>query len=289
MRRIWVLVILPVLLGQQPAEQDELDAKRKRDRALEVYRGEAARFEFYRDASRKERAELVPDPVYVWTNPVRNRGQDGAVFVWTCRGRAEVFGCFFSFPAKAAGQRGLSHEFHSLATTVIDVSRPVNCIWQPEAPGIDLKPIPGAPAPGSSATVRLAQMHALSRDFSVNTIDKANQRWDLRLLPHPLYRYQSTAPEVVDGAVFAFVTSAGTDPEVLLVLEARQPPGGGEPVWQFAFARFALQACFGRLKGKEVFTAADIPFNAAPSAMDARFRYTTYRDRLIPDFEETAP
>jgi hypothetical protein len=285
---MWVLVLLPVLFGQQPAEQDESGAKPKRDRALELYRGEAARFEFYRDSSQKERAELVPDPVYVWTNPVRNRGQDGAVFVWTCRGRVEVFGCFFSYPAMEVGKRRLSHEFHSLATTVINVARPVNCIWQPEAPGIDLRPILTAPAPGSSATARMAQMHALSRHFSVNTIDKAKQRWDLRLLPHPLYRYKSTDAEVIDGAVFAFVTSAGTDPEVLLVLEARPPEGGGEPVWQYAFARFAMAACFGRLKGKEVFTAADIPFNAAPSEMDAKFRYTTYRDRLIPAVEETS-
>jgi hypothetical protein len=287
MRRMWVLILLPVLLGQNPAEKDESAAKRKRERALEIYRGEAVGFEFYLDSTRKERAELLPDPVYTWTNPVRNSGQDGAVFVWTWRGRAEVFGTFFSYPA--IGRRGLFHEFHSLATTVIDVARPVNCIWQPGAPGIDLKPIPGAPAPGSAATSRLAQMRALSRDFSANTIDKANRRWDLRLLPHPLYRYESTAPEVIDGAVFAFVTSAGTDPELILVLEARRPVGGGEPVWHFAFARFAMQACFGRLKGKEVFTAADIPFGSAPSAMDAKFRYTVYRDRFIPALEETAP
>ncbi len=36
-------------------------------------------------------------------------------------GRAEVIGGFFSFPR--TGPRRLFHEFHSLATTVIDVTR----------------------------------------------------------------------------------------------------------------------------------------------------------------------
>ena len=42
-------------------------------------------------------------------------------------------------------------------------------------------------------------------------------------LPQPLYRYESTDPDVLDGAVFGFVTSAGTDLEALVVIEARKP------------------------------------------------------------------
>ena len=44
----------------------------------------------YRDSGRKEKVELRRDPVYIWTNPIRGGEQDGDVFVWTCRGRAEV-------------------------------------------------------------------------------------------------------------------------------------------------------------------------------------------------------
>src|SRR3954454_772724 len=141
MRKMGLLILLPVLLGQaSPADKDELAAKLKRDRALEIYRGEAAGFEIYRDSTRKEPVELRREPVYVWTNPVRNDGQDGAVFVWTCRGRAEVVGTFFSYPA--TGRRGLFHELHSLATTVLDVTRPGVPGWHPEAPGVQPKPIP---------------------------------------------------------------------------------------------------------------------------------------------------
>ncbi|HLN06645.1 MAG TPA: serine/threonine-protein kinase, partial [Acidimicrobiales bacterium] len=103
--------------GQPAAAQDKSAVQQatraKRERLLEIYGAEAAEYAIYRDASRKEKVELRPEPVYVWTNPVRGGGQDGAVYVWTCRGRAEALGSFFSYPA--SGQRHLSHEFHSLS------------------------------------------------------------------------------------------------------------------------------------------------------------------------------
>ena len=46
----------------------------------------------------------------------------------------------------------------------------------------------------------------------------------LRLLPNPLFRYKSESGAIVEGALFAFVT--GTDPEVLLLIEARQGDEG---------------------------------------------------------------
>jgi hypothetical protein len=51
-------------------------------------------------------------------------------------------------------------------------------------------------------------------------------------LAQPLFRYESIDPDLVDGALFAFVTS--TDPEALLVIEARKPAPADDPVWEFA-------------------------------------------------------
>ena len=86
-------------------------------------------------------------------------------------------------------------------------------------------PIPkGRLLPADSAAQRLAQMRTLGRDFSASTHDDQDRRWELRVLSQPLYRYESTDPDVVDGAIFAFVTSAGTDPEALLVIEERDDP-----------------------------------------------------------------
>jgi hypothetical protein len=116
--------------------------------------------------------------VFNWTNVLGAGDEYGAVFVWTCRGRVEVVGTVFSFPE--AGQRKLCHEFHSLSLSTLDVNRSGSNPWIPEAPGIGLAPIPGAPAPASSAPRRLIQMRALAHDFSASTKDSKERRWELR-------------------------------------------------------------------------------------------------------------
>jgi hypothetical protein len=284
-----LVAFLFVVPGQAPPSDDaarEQAAKARRERLLELYRNDAAEYVIHRDASRKERVVFQPEPVYVWLNPVRGGGQDGAVFVWTCRGRAEVVGTIFSYPS--TGPRNLNHELHSLATTVLDVNRSgaQKNTWKPEAPGIDLLPIASAPAPSRSASQRLVQMRALTRDFSAETEDLDGRRWEQRLLPQPLYRYQSTDPDVLDGAVFAFVSSAGTDPEVLLVLEAVRPSGGGEFAWHYALARFTDMKLSVRQNGKEVLSLPLIPYDAPQQ--DPKHRYRSFRDRSIPPVEEAA-
>jgi hypothetical protein len=290
MRRIWLLLfllILPSLLGQSPAPKDDSASREaariKRERLLEIYTKDAAEYTIYHDASRKERVELQREPVYIWTNPVRDGGQDGVVFVWTRRGRAEVLGSFFSFPA--TGPRKLYHEFHSLSPSVLDVSRIGANTWTPEAPGIELSPIADTPDPGRSAPQRLAQMRALTHDFSASTKDDKERSWELRLLPQPLYRYKSTDPDVLDGALFAFVTSAGTDPEALLVIEARKAAAtDAAPVWHYAVARFTDLDLWVRHKGKEVYYAPLVPYNLPQQ--DPKHRYRVFTDRDIPAVED---
>lgn len=288
-RQTWLLLILPALLGQPPVPQGDSSpqqiAKSKRERLLRIYTNEAAGYIIYRDASRKEKVELERQPVYVWTNPIREGEQDGAVFVWTCRGRAEVLGTFFSFPS--TGTRGLYHEFHSLSLSVLDVSRSGAQNWAPEAPGIELAALAGAPAPARSAPQRLVQMRELAHDFSASTKDSKDTPWELRMLPQPLYRYKSTDPDVLDGALFAFVTSAGTDPEALVVIEARRPAAGADPVWQYGVGRFTDLNLWVRLKGKEVYTAPYIPHDMPQQ--DPKHRYRVFRDRYIPPVEDQVP
>ncbi len=92
-----------------------------------------------------------------------------------------------------------------------------------------------------------------------------SRNWELRLLTQPLYRYKSTDPDVLDGALFAFVTSAGTDPEALLVLEARKTGATNAPVWHYAVARFTDLNLWVRHKGKEVFSAPLVPYGVTPA------------------------
>jgi hypothetical protein len=277
--------------GQSPVAKDndasQKSARNKRDRLMEIYLSEATQYTIYRDASRKKRVEFRREPVYVWTNQVRAGGQDGAVYVWTCRGRAEVLGSFFSFPAK--GPRQLYHEFHSLSLSVLDVERAGthSQTWVPLAPGIKVVPIAGAPAPAPSARQRIAQMGTLARDFSASSTDREDRRWELRLLPQPLYRYESTDPDVLDGALFTYVTTAGTDPEALLLIEARKPSPTDGPIWHYAIARYTDLQLSVRHKGNEVFIAPLIPPNSPDP--DLKDRYRGFHDRDIPAVEDKAP
>jgi hypothetical protein len=281
------LVLVPALFGQPPegsAGKGDRAMQDKHERLLKIYTGEAKGYTIHRDATGRETLELRAKPVYVWTNPLRAGGQDGAVFVWTCRGRAELLGTFFSYPA--TGERGIQHELHSLATTVLDVSREGSPgskgeTWTPKVPGITLAAIPEADSPADTPAQRLAQMRAITRGFTGTTQDNDKNRWELRMLPHPFFRYESTDPDVLDGAVFAFVSSAGTDPEAILVLEARKAPGTSKPAWQFGLARFTDMNLVMRYKGKEVFS---VPMLLGPPGPEGAYRI--FQDRIIPPLED---
>jgi hypothetical protein len=180
----------------------------------------------------------------------------------------------------------MSHEFQSLSLSVLDVERAGTHekTWSPQAPGIELAPIPGAPAPAASVAGRLAQIRTLMHEFSASTLDKQDRRWALRLLSQPLHRYESTDPAVVDGALMAFVTSAGTDPEALLAIEARKSSATGAPVWQYAITRFTDCELWVRHKGKEVWHGGQVIYNAPEQ--DPKHRYRVFHDRDIPPVDD---
>ena len=65
------------------------------------------------------------------------------------------------------------------------------------------------------------------------------ERYELRLLPQPIHRYADASAGLLDGALF--VIAYGTNPEVVLVIEANGKEKT-QPVWTFALARIAGEA-----------------------------------------------
>jgi hypothetical protein len=92
---------------------------------------------------------------------------------------------------------------------------------------------------------------------------------------------ESSDPTVVDGAVFAYVTSAGTDPEVLLVIEARPPAEkpAEKPQWQYAACRFSDFNLFVEHKGQQVWQSLRDDNN--PWEFNQDHTYRLYTDRII--------
>lgn len=117
-------------------------------------------------------------------------------------------------------------------------------MWQPQSPGVELKPVPNAPQPGQSANLRLTQMRNLAAQYSVIAEYRDKKEEVLRQLPTPVYRYSSEPQGVPDGALFAF--ARGTDSEAFLMNEARQGEDGAK--WQHAFARFVGHASLEALR-----------------------------------------
>src|SRR5215210_4623272 len=103
-------------------------------------------------------------------------------------------------------------------------------------------------------------MRSLAERFRVTMTGwKADRsdREEMRLLSRPIYRYELTDgkaahPELVDGAVFAFVQ--GTDPEAVLLLEAVRR--GDRTGWQYAFGRATAGGLEARLGPSVVWTVS---------------------------------
>ena len=198
--------------------------------------------------------EMQPEPVLRWPNPTREV-PEGATFIWTLDGRPEAIGCIWKHGI-------LSHAFHSLSASELVAQHDERTVWHPEQPGIKFQDFPSAPHPADSAVKRLSQMKELARRFACRLAGEGAGGEDLRLLPSPLYRYKTDRRDLFDGALFAFVQ--GTDPEVILVLEARHTDQSEQ--WQYAITRRSMLALEARLDGELIWSvrhgagAADEPW-----------------------------
>jgi hypothetical protein len=136
-------------------------------------------------------------------------------------------------------------------------------VWQPQEAGVAFAAIEGAPAPEEGRTQRLRQMKMLAEQFQATMLGwkaDSTDREELRLLSKPLYRYDPKEGAVIDGAVFAF--AMGTDPEVLLLIEAVRERDNA--TWQYAFARRTSGQLEGRWKDRQVWNAGRFPIQNDP-------------------------
>jgi hypothetical protein len=88
----------------------------------------------------------------------------------------------------------------------------------------------------------------------------------LRLMDQPVYQYGAGPDGLLDGSLFAFVV--GTDPEVLLLIEARETTDGRE--WHYALARMNRDAMRVRFRDREVWSAPPLEKPWADPKLDYR-------------------
>jgi len=98
-------------------------------------------------------------------------------------------------------------------------------------------------------------MKLLAQKFTGHEFwDPDNSRFELRLLQRPLYTYRDEASGVLAGGLFTLAN--GTNPEIMLFVEARvDPKDTSKSVWQYAVGRSAHAELHLEYDGKEVFVA----------------------------------
>lgn len=201
---------------------------------------------------------LRPLPVLRWRNAARRQEGEAMMVIWCQQGRPEVMASIYPWEGQ------LYHEFGSLSRAAKLVARDKSAIvWSPNTTGIKFEDISDAPEPAELPAARLRQMKSLAdrcRATMTGWNGDNSDREELRLLPRPIYRYdlkdsKEEHPNLKDGALFGFVM--GTDPEVVLVLEAVSRES--RSVWQYAFARATSGGLEAKLDGKLVWVAEKYP------------------------------
>lgn len=218
--------VVSTAYADEPAPENDARAAE----ALMLTRQVARALHLYESEDRASGLTLVETPLQRYTNPIAGEFY-AHLFIWTKAGRPEAAAAI----AKWYVPRNSLHlEFHSLALRPLTAEYKDAPIWHPTAAGVTFEVIPGSPAPARSAVARLREMRQLARDFRarVKALNRGGVDEDLRLLAKPVYRYQNDAATVLDGAIFSFVR--GTDPELLLLIEARQ--AGDAFAWEYALA-----------------------------------------------------
>jgi len=247
-------------------------------RMLPIYVQEASGYSIAVATAPKTQLEFKKEPIFEWSNPTREGLQQGVVFVWVRDGRPSALGCIFSQPSDKPAGRQIIHELHALDTEKLIVARPKGVLneWKPEA-GLARKELTEAPAPAATVGARLLQMKKLAQEFTGHTEDMEKKRWDLRLLPAPLYRYPEARTGVIDGALFTLVSTAGTDPEVLLLIEAKEV--NGKLRWEYACGRFSDRDLYVQRNEKEVWSSVRSETNGFNN--DAQHLYRLYADKIL--------
>lgn len=161
--------------------------------------------------------KLVPRPLLTFGDAARNN-EAGTMWAWTVAERPVAF--VENYRPSGEEQTWI-HALTLSSPTLIDMEIGPNQQWKPKNSHAAITRCPDdVAAVAETPSQRLRQMKEISRRFQAHEFwDPNNSRFELRLLVQPVYRYRDEASQVIDAGVFVF--AHGTNPEVVLQIEAR--------------------------------------------------------------------
>jgi hypothetical protein len=197
------------------------------------------------------KAKRIEKPLLYYGDPTRANDR-GSVWGWGEKGRPVVL---IELYQNVDNRTRWVFAVCNTSGGKVRASRGGEAWWRENASATELKDVPGAAAPAADAVQRQRQLKQLAGKFTGHEFwDPDNSRFELRRLERPLHTYSDADAGILDGALYTLAN--GTNPEIMLFVEARANKDGAKPVWQFAVGRLAHAELHLAYDDKEVFEAA---------------------------------
>jgi hypothetical protein len=150
-----------------------------------------------------------------------------------------------------------------LSEELITVDWPEHPRFPARTPGVKFAPVLKADAPATTARERTSQMKSLKDRFSGRLGQDSSGKGgaETRTMAKPIFEYSDPAGGLPLGAIFG-MSSTGTNPDLLLLIEARRD-ADGKWRWEYAHARMTSTSVIVRLDDVEVWAEASVPNNMA--------------------------
>lgn len=211
-----------------------------------------------------EPAKLVPNPVFRYSDEQRFI-PDATLWVWTRDARPVAFQKVEG--NNHGGGQAWTICFASLSEGLLkarwQVAPNTARDYAAKKPGVTFSPIPRTDPPAASARARTSQLKVLKDRFTgrLNVSDDGKGGAETRTMAKPIFEYADPQTKLPIGAIFG-MTSTGTNPDLLLLIEARAD-ADGKLRWEYAHARMTSNSVRVRLDDVEVWSESFAPVNNA--------------------------
>ena len=241
--RICIVVVLSIsLVAAVRGDEEDEAAKKARLQAASEH---MQLFEM-RISEQDDVVKLIDRPLLVFGDSARSN-ENGTLWAWGKSGRPLAM---LELYQPTGNNANWVHAASLTSAPKISLKGPLAARWTPESTQLEPQRIPASEPPAAKEPQRLRQLKDLARRFTAHEFwDPDNSRFELRLLVQPVHRYSDPESGLQDGAVF--VIAHGTNPELLLLIEALGK-SAEEARWHCSFARLGSAEIHVELDGKEV-------------------------------------
>ena len=196
------------------------------------------------------KVKLIQKPLLYYSEPTRAHDR-GSVWAWGEKGRPVAI-------VKLCQRDDLRSKWQISITNTsggkLRANRDNARWWRENESAVELKDVPNAPPPATEVQQRQLHLKQLALMFTGHEFwDPNNSRYELRRLEKPLHTYKDEDAGIQIGALYTLAN--GTNPEIMLFIEARiDPKNGTKAAWQFLASRTGHAELHLDYNGKEVFT-----------------------------------